>query len=166
MLMRPGYDARRRNRHQGTAARGHGSDNQLVIPSARGALPGIAVQQVGAHRTVHRDIAGKRWTFVVERTYRDSWHACSVDDLARMLSFIPAGHHEGLSLVILHQPTRKYRLLNGAWGQLSYSVDIGRYEGPLSSFTRFPPPTPGSGVPRSLLTASGSRNACAKTDTG
>jgi hypothetical protein len=140
MVMRPGYDARRRNRHQGTAARGHGSDNRLVIPTARGALPGYAVRQVGAHRAVHRDIAGKRWTFVVERTYRDSWHACSVDDLARMLSLIPAGQHEGLSLVILHQPTRKYRLLNNAWGQLSYWVDIGRYEGPAVVLHAIPTP--------------------------
>jgi hypothetical protein len=77
---------------------------------------------------------------VAERTYRDSWPACSADDLARMLALIPAGHHEGLSLVILHQPTRKYRLLNDARGQLSYSVNIGRCEGPAVVLHAIPAP--------------------------
>jgi hypothetical protein len=134
VLVQPGYDARRRNRHQGTAARGHGRDNRLVVPSVRGELgviswrsrTGLPVQRVGAHRTVHREIAGKGWTFVVERTSPDCWHACSVDDLARMLALIPGEDHEGLDLVILHQPTRKYRQLDGSWGQLCYSVELGR----------------------------------------
>jgi hypothetical protein len=146
MFVRPGYDARRRNRHWGTAARGHGSDNKLVIPAIRGergaidwrSWPGVAVQQVGAHRTVCREIVGKRWTFVVERTYPSFWHACSVDDVARVLSLIPAGDHEGLDIVILHQPTRKYRLLNGAWGQLCYWVEIGRHEGAAVVLPAFP----------------------------
>jgi hypothetical protein len=134
MLVRPGYDARRRNRRQGTAARGHGNDNRMVVPDVRSELgviswrswPGVPVQRVGAHQTVHREVAGKRWTFVVERTSPDSWHACSVDDLARMLSLIPARFHEDLDLVILHQPTRKHRQLNCAWGQHCYSVEAGR----------------------------------------
>ena len=134
MLVQPGYDARRRNRHQGTAARGHGRDNRLVVPSVRGELgviswrswTGLPVQRVGAHRTVHREIAGKLWTFVVERTSPDCWHACSVDDLASMLCLLPGEDHEGLDLVILHQPTRKYRQLLGSWGQLCYSVELGR----------------------------------------
>lgn len=146
VLVRPGYDARRRNRHWGTAARGHGSDNRLVIPSVRSELgviswrswPGVPVQRVGAHRTVHREIAGKRWTFVVERTNPNSWHACSVDDLARMLSLIPVRFHDDLDLVILHQPTRKYRQLDGAWGQLCYSVEIGPLEGAAIVLHAFP----------------------------
>lgn len=146
VLVRPGYDARRRNRHQGAAGRGHGSDNRMVIPSVRSELgaiswrswPGLPVQRVGAHRTVYREIAGKRWTFVVEPTSAGAWHACSVDDLARMLSLIPADDHEGLDLVILHQPTRKYRQLDGAWGQLCYSVELGRREGAAIVLHAFP----------------------------
>jgi hypothetical protein len=118
----------------------------MVVPGVRGELgviswrswPGVPVQRVGAHRTVHREIAGKRWTFVVERTNPSSWHACSVDDLARMLSLIPDHFHLGLDLVILHQPTRKYRQLDGAWGQLCYHVEIGPVEGAAIVLHAFP----------------------------
>lgn len=121
---------------KGRRLAGRGHDSRLVVPSVPGgpgaiswrSWTGVPVQRVGAHRTVHREIAGKRWAFVVERTRPDCWHACSVDDLARMLSLIPGEDHEGLDLVILHQPTRKYWQLHGPWGQLCHSVELGRRE--------------------------------------
>lgn len=55
-----------------------------------------------------------------------------------MLSLIPAEDHEDLDLVILHQPTRKYRQLNGAWGQLCYWVEVGRRQGAAIVLHAFP----------------------------
>jgi len=127
--MRAGYDARRRNRRIGTAAHGHGADNRLVIPRPRasGLQPTV---RLGEYRVVHRQVAGRRRTFLVERTRADCWHACTIDDLCRILSHMPAADLAGPDLLfILRQPTRKQQLLAPVWGRLCFWLNIGPYEG-------------------------------------
>lgn len=64
--------------------------------------------------------------FVVERTSRGCVHACTVEDIAYLLSHLPLQDWEGLSLFVLRQPKRKEALLNGVWGRLAYGGEIGR----------------------------------------
>jgi hypothetical protein len=126
--MRAGYDARRRNRHIGTAAQGHGADNRLVVPRPRAA--GFRSElRLGEYRVVHRQVAGRRRTFLVERTRADCWHACTIDDMCRILRHVPAADLDGLRLFVLRQPTRKQELLQPVWGRLWYWINIGADSG-------------------------------------
>jgi hypothetical protein len=115
----------RRNRNIGTSASGHGHDNRLVIPS-RFNGPIWYWRDLGEYKTVKRSIQGREVTFLVERTNRGCIHACTVDDIARLLSRVPLDDWEGLALIILRQPKRKEAVLSGMWGRLAYGGEIGR----------------------------------------
>lgn len=75
--------------------------------------------------TVHR------WpiTFVVEKTRADSYHACTVDDIAHLLEYIAPTDLEGIELIVLRQPKRKEEILNPLWGRVGYYVKIGKHRG-------------------------------------
>lgn len=126
--MRSGWNPTRRNRNIGTAKRGHGQNNRLEIP-----LPSSTyreyyerlVQPVEVERHVH----GRPVVFLVEPTHRGFVHACSIDDLMRLLELIPAEHMEEINLIVLRQPKRKERIMEPAWGRLAYSAYIGAYSG-------------------------------------
>jgi len=127
--MRAGRDARRRNRNIGTGARGHGRDNRLVIPNPWRERD-VYSERLTEYREVTRQVHGERVTFLVERTRPDRWHACTVDDVTRVLRALPASDQEIFELVVLRQPTRKQELLSPVWGRLRYHAMIGRHEGP------------------------------------
>jgi len=127
--MRAGRDARRRNRNIGTGASGHGRDNRLVIPDPWRERD-VFSERLTEYREVTRQVHGERVTFLVGRTRPDRWHACTVDDVTRVLRALPARDQEILELVVLHQPTRKQELLKPVWGRLRYLARIGRHMGP------------------------------------
>jgi hypothetical protein len=75
-------------------------------------------------------VGGRPFTILVEPTRADCIHACSVEDLFRVLGALPGPDLEGLGLLVLRQPKRKEQILSSVWGRLSYSLEIGRHQGP------------------------------------
>ena len=118
-----------RNRNIGTAKSGHGQNNRLVIPWGRADMrPFWAC--IGPHITVTRPVHGKPFSVLVEPTRFGSVHACTVDDVFRMLEQVPAVDREGMSLVVLRQPSCKEEVLSSVWGRLAYLLCIGPHESP------------------------------------
>jgi hypothetical protein len=129
------YNPTRRNRNIGTAKSGHGQDNRMVIPQvAHGA--NIFWERVDDARQVSRTVSGRSIRFFVQTTRADCVHACTVDDVARLLSYVPVADWDGIGGVLLRQPRRKEQALESVWGRLAYAADLvdqrGRvlYQGP------------------------------------
>jgi hypothetical protein len=122
--MRPGFNPIRRNRNIGTSRQGHGQDNKLVVPRVCAAERDWP-EDLGAHRIIKRSIKGREVTFIVEKTHGGCQHACSVEDIAHVISNIPSDDWRGLKTFVLRQPTQKQRILRPAWGRLCYSANLG-----------------------------------------
>jgi len=100
----------------------------MVIPSPRGEW---FCERLGRHTVVTRRAAGRPFHVVVEQTRADCIHPCTVDDIARMLSLVPARDLDKLELVLLRQPKRKEQILSPVWGRLRYAADIAKFQGPV-----------------------------------
>ena len=126
--MRPGWNPTRRNRNLGAAKQGHGRNNRMVIPKG---WPDDRVfwEVLRSPVTVRRDVGTTSLTFLVERPRQGSFHACTIDDICRVLAFVPPDHLDGIELIILRQPTRKEEALKPVWGRLAYYAATGRYSG-------------------------------------
>ena len=109
----------RRNRNIGTNKQGHGQNNRMVIPEPFYDQK-IFWERLGKHRHFDMEIGGANYFFLVEETLENHAHACTVEDLMRMISFLPTEHLEGLEYIVLRQPTKKEQLLNPVWGRLAY----------------------------------------------
>lgn len=114
--MRAGWNPARRNRHAGTAAHGHGADNDLRIPGSRH-RGGSFHEQLGRFVPVRRSPGGREIVFLVQATGPGYHHPCGIDDICAVLSACPAADLAALDLVVLRQPTRKQRILNPVWGR-------------------------------------------------
>ncbi len=112
----------RRNRNIGTSKQGHGQENELIIPP-----PAIEsksfFERLGKHQIVKRIINNHTFRFLIEETRKTSFHACTVDDIEKIIKHIPKEDYGDLELIILRQPTRKEENLNPAWGRLIYSYE-------------------------------------------
>ncbi len=132
----PSHNPSRRNRNIGTGKQGHGQNNRDRIPW-RWRDSVIDWARGHPHHIVMRPVWGRDMPFLVERTRADCVHACSVDDLARMLNLLPKEHINnrgsvvGIRGVVLRQPTRKEQQLSGVWGRLGYSVRVDGLSGPV-----------------------------------
>ena len=122
VYMLTGRNPTRRNRNIGTARRGHGQNNQLVIPSSRECFS--ALDRIGRYRKEERQIEGLNVSFIVEELSADSVHPCTVDDVARVLGSIPASDWAGIKTIVFRQPTRKQAILNPVWGRLRYAGEV------------------------------------------
>jgi hypothetical protein len=119
--MKRGWDATRRNRNIGTAKQGLGQDNRLVIPWC-----GLKIyyQNLTEYKTVLRSVHSRSLPFIVERTRDDSYHVCTIDDIARVLQHAPSSDFQGVDFIVLRQPKRKeYRTL---LHEIGHSVDNDR----------------------------------------
>lgn len=127
--MKSARDATRRNRNIGTAKRGHGQNNKLVIPTRY--YPDLTVyfENLRNYKSVARDFDGHPITFLVEETRPGSYHACTVDDITHILHFVPASDLIGIKLIVLRQPKRKEEILDCAWGRWAPHVVIDDYRG-------------------------------------
>jgi hypothetical protein len=63
--------------------------------------------------------------FLVEETRPGCHHACTVDDIACMLQFVPSAEWNGIAFIVLRQPKRKEEILRPAWGRwiLNAAID-------------------------------------------
>jgi hypothetical protein len=139
--MRPGWNPTRRNRNLGTAKRGRGQDNRLVIP-CRGPDYAPFWGVLSEFRCVAREVAGRPFRVLVEPTRPGCAHSCTVDDLFEVLRRVPAPDLSGLGLLILRQPKRKEQILSPCWGRLCYHVEIGEHRGPAILLEAIEPSRP------------------------
>jgi hypothetical protein len=117
------YNPTRRNRNIGTAKSGHGHDNRMAIPRvAQG--ENVFWERIGDARQVSRTISGRSVRFFVQATRADCVHACTIDDIAHLLSSAPAADWEGIDAILLRQPRRKEQMLEPVWGRLAYAADL------------------------------------------
>lgn len=123
--MKSGYNPVRRNRNIGTAKQGHGRMNAMTIPLVCNAER-IWWENLGPHTVMGRRVGSHEITFLIEHTREDCVHACTVDDICHILSFVPASDLESLDTVVMRQSTRKQALVNPAWGRLAYSAEFGQ----------------------------------------
>jgi hypothetical protein len=135
-LIVPGYNPTRRNRNIGTANSGRGQNNKLTIPETSHGYRAFW-EKIGGAQEVTRLISNRSLTFFIQPTREDCVHACTVDDIAHLISHVPSNDWEGLQAVVLRQPRRKEQTLASVWGRLSYAADLaddrGRnvYAGPV-----------------------------------
>lgn len=87
------------------------------------------VENLQRYTTQKRVINGNALTFVLETPRSACSHACSVDDVMRVLSCVPPDDLYLLDLVVFRQPKRKEEVLNGAWGRYYPAVDIKNLRG-------------------------------------
>lgn len=113
----------RRNRNIGTAKQGYGQDNELVVP-----YPAVDMrsffERLSDYKTVTKEIKGHTFKFIVEATRKNSFHACTIEDIEQMLIQIPKDDYGDLELIILRQPKRKEENLKPVWGRLIYSYEF------------------------------------------
>ena len=118
----------RRNRNIGTAKQGLGRDNRLTIPGSwrdRRAF----YEKLRSPVRVRRAVFGKPIDFLVEPVREGFLHACTVDDICRMLELISREDLAPLDVVVLRQPTRKQEILSSVWGRLFFWYEAGRSSG-------------------------------------
>jgi hypothetical protein len=74
---------------------------------------------------VRKNLGSREITFVVEETSGGCIHACSINDVLRVLDHVPVEHWIGMSTFVMRQSTRKQRLLAPTWGRMFYDAELG-----------------------------------------
>ena len=129
MTKNPGYNPTRRNRKIGTKSAGYGQDNKLVIPWAW-ADNRIFYERLVDPVVVEIQVGSVSKHVIIEPTIKGFIHACTVDDIQRLLELIPAEHINDITAFVLRQPKRKEQILSSVWGRLIYSSDLCGFSGP------------------------------------
>ena len=119
----PGRDPRRRNRNAGTAKHSHGRDNLHVVPQPRSHGDRSFYRILTNPVRLTRTIAGREILFSVEPPIRGFFHHCTVEDITRLLTAVPADDWDGIQRIVLQQPTRRQNLLRPVWGRLVFGAD-------------------------------------------
>jgi hypothetical protein len=129
-MRRPGWDARRRNKNIGTAKSGRGQNNQMRIPEHwMGGNYILSYEKLENSVAIERTVGSRKITFLVEPVQAGFLHACTPDDIVRVLELLPPEHAQGIDLIVLRQPKRKERILEPVWGRLQYRSQIQQYTG-------------------------------------
>lgn len=130
------HDPTRRNRNIGTPKQGHGRNNRDRVP--RLWSDSVVTWDRGhSHTVVTRHVWGRTMPFLIEPTRQDCAHACTVDDIAKVLNLLPKRHInnysyiDGIQGIVLRQPTRKEQSLSPVWARLGYCVEVGGVLGPV-----------------------------------
>ena len=117
------YNPIRRNRNIGTAKQGHGQNNKLTIPEPC-ATSKTFLERLGNYEKFERTINGHDFLFVIEQTRESSKHACTINDIEKIIAQIASSDYGDLKLIILRQPKRKEETLSPVWGRLIYSYEF------------------------------------------
>ena len=128
-MNRSGYNPTRRNRNIGTEKSGLGQDNRLVIPWAW-ADDRIYYNRLIDPVEIEIKIRSVTTHVIVEPTLDGFTHACTVDDISKLLQMIPVHHIEHIKAFVLRQPKRKEQILAPVWGRLVYRTDVCGHSGP------------------------------------
>jgi hypothetical protein len=123
MVEMQGRNPTRRNRNIGTPKSGYGQNNRMTVPEvAHG--DHVFWERIDSATEVSRTVSGRVLRFFIQPTRADCIHACTVDDIARLMSNVPPADWEGLETVVLRQPRRKEQALASVWGRLSYFAEL------------------------------------------
>lgn len=126
--MRKGRDATRRNRNIGTEKQGRGKNNEMVT-SMSGVITTVWEKIVTfKYQSVVKKIGDKEIAFIIEKTRKDTCHACTIDDISLLLKHLPEKDLEGISYILLRQPSHKEELLSPVWGRYFYHVTLGKHQ--------------------------------------
>ncbi len=115
----------RRNRNIGTAKQGFRRQNKLTIPFSWHEMA-YFFEKLNNPIKLKRYIHQREFIFVVEETRESAFHACTIDDLCRVLTALPAEDLGELDLIVLRQPKRKEEILDAAWGRLIYAYELNK----------------------------------------
>lgn len=126
--MRPGWNPTRRNKHAGTRAHGHGSNNEFVIPQSWHE-PKYYFEKLNSHVAVRRIVGTRELCFFIEPTRPDWFYPCSIDDICKVLSHCSAEVLDSFDFIVMRQPTRKQRILAPVWGRAVFSFDLDKSSG-------------------------------------
>lgn len=127
--MRASRNPTRRNRNIGTAKSGHGQNNKLVIPTRVHPNWIPYHEHLKNYICIEREINGQKIIFFVEKVRKGYIHACTIDDIEHVLSFVPKDDLEGIELIILRQPKQKEEIISLVWGRLVFYAEIGNHFG-------------------------------------
>jgi hypothetical protein len=117
------YNPTRRNRNIGTSKQGHGQNNKLTIPKPC-ATSKTFTERLDKYEKLEKNINGHNFLFIIEQTRESSKHACSINDIERIIEQIPSYDFGNLKLIVLRQPKRKEETLSPVWGRLIYSYEF------------------------------------------
>lgn len=126
--MRPGWNPTHRNKHVGTKAHGHGSNNRLTIPESRHDSKRF-YEKLDSYIVVTRTVNGRLVRFFVEPTRPGWFYPCTIDDMCAVLARCPAEALLAFDFIVMRQPTRKQRILRPVWGRAAFFFDIDKYSG-------------------------------------
>lgn len=80
----------RRSRNIGTAKQGHGQNNSLTLPVSSHPMRRIFCENLREFRTERHSIGAHSLVFLVEKPRPNVVHACSVEDIVRVLACVPS----------------------------------------------------------------------------
>jgi hypothetical protein len=75
---------------------------------------------MGVSTAERRTVSGHEIAFITEATLPGFMHACSVDDVVRVLHALPQEDWAGIQAIVFRQLTRKERMLSPRWGQIAF----------------------------------------------
>lgn len=107
----------RRSRNIGTEKQGHGQNNRLTLPFTTRPMPRCFFENLHDVRTERCTVGEHLLLFLIEKPRSGVTHACSVDEVVRVLSCVPTADLEGLDFVVMRQPKRKEEILSPVWGR-------------------------------------------------
>ena len=82
------FNPTRRNRNIGTENQGFSQNNKLKISTPYGTLKSF-YERIEKFKTEIRIINGHEFLFITEENRENSFHSCSVNDLAKIIQHIP-----------------------------------------------------------------------------
>ena len=111
------YNPIRRNRNIGTAKQGFRKRKKFGLTEYWRENK-VFFEKYSKYQKVRREINGEIFTFVVEKTRKNCFHACTIDDVAEMLKHISPDSFPGLRTIVFRQPKRKEVFFSSVWGRL------------------------------------------------
>lgn len=118
------FNPTRRNRNIGTFKQGFKKRNRFDIPCYYIRESKIYWEKLTDYKKIEKQINGWRFTFIVEKTKKDWFHACTIEDLEMILQNIPSDYYRNLRTIILRQPKRTEAIFSPVWGRLVFYYEF------------------------------------------
>lgn len=123
------FNPSRRNRNIGTTKQGFSQNNKLTISTSYGNYQSFYEKLID-YKKESRIINNHEFIFVTEKNRKNSEHACSINDLERIISNIPVEDYGDLKFIVLRQPKRKEQIISSVWGRLVYLYEFEKEDFP------------------------------------
>lgn len=117
------FNPTRRNKNIGTSNQGFGQNNFLKIPSPNNNLKSY-YERLTKYEKKNISLNNHEFIFIIEETRENSFHACSIEEVIKIIQKVPKEDYGDLKYIILRQPKRKEEILRPVWGRFIYSYDF------------------------------------------